>query len=386
MYSLLFMTEMLFIDSVSRILTAKKYSDKYLLLWLVLSGLTLVCTDYAGFIYYVAGLVFLLLRAIMFRQLQPLLFALLPAMSALFISLRSLGNIQAILSWNVKAAAGINWQGFLGLVKWLYLGFRPALDIIYPASMPIIVAITLPLLWLAMFFYCAFKLFSRSESRLDNYDWIILLALLWLPFIPTGYSFTRLFLPSQFFMIAAMTWGFLNSGRGIKLIGLLSLGLLFFINLSQVFNPTLRLYNLIPYKEIASDIFNFTQQEKITRVLLSDNSLNTLSIEHYIQKFPKSRTLKINRVDTDLIEKISQLSTEPFLFVSHMDENDQFVDIASIFPESISMLAGYIYLKQLPYNELWKQRLLDRSSQDYAVQVFKVRGDNQLSPMTEATR
>ena len=375
MYSLLFMTEMAFIDSISRILAAKKYSDKYLLLWLVLSGGALVCTDYAGVIYYVAGVAFLLLRAIMFRQLQPLLFVSLPAVPALFVALGSLGNIQAILHWDVKAAAGINWQGFLGLAKWLYLGFRPALDLIYPASLPVVLAIALPLLWLAMFFYCAFKLFSRSESRLENYDWIILLALLWLPFVPTGYSFTRLFLPSQFFMIAVMTWGFINSGRGIKLMGFLSLGLLFFINLSQVFNPTLRLYNLIPYKEIASDIVNFAQQEKITRVLLSDNSFNTLSIERYIQKNPQARALKVNRVGTDLVEKIPQLRTQPFLFASHMDESNQFVDIPGIFPDNSSMLTGYIALEQLPYNQLWKQRLLDRSSQPYAVQVYII---NQL--------
>jgi hypothetical protein len=372
MYSLLFMVEMAFVDAISRILAAKNRPSNYLLLWLAFSGLALMGTDYAGVIYYAAGVAFLLIRAIRLRQAKPFFVALIPILPALYLALKSLGNIQTIITWDLHSSQAISWNHLGDLIKWLYLACRPALDLVYLAPLPTALAITLPLLWLALLFYGAYKLFKQTSWRFENADWMIFIALLWLFFIPLGYSFTRLFLPSQFFMLVVIIWGIINSVKRIKLTGLIILSLLLLIDLKQIISPTFKLYNLIPYREIAVELETLSQQRGIKQILLSDNSYNTLSIQHYLQKNPEMRDVEVKRVGSDLLQRFPQLKEQKFLFVSHMDEDGHFVDITKILPGRSQKVASYISLEELPYNSLWKNRFVERSSQPYAVQIYVV--------------
>ncbi|MGK7878062.1 MAG: hypothetical protein AB4426_33575 [Xenococcaceae cyanobacterium] len=379
MYSLLFMTEMAFIDAVSRAIVSKRSPSNLTLIWIVVSGLALICTDYAGVIYYVPGVFFLGVRAVLFRRIRPFLASLIPSVFLLVIALNSIQNIREIAQWNIAESQGLSWTGIGDAVKWLYLAFRPALDIIYSAGLPLLVALALPCLWLLLVFFVSLQLFIRSPHRIEERDWILFVALLWLPLIPSGYNFTRLFLPSQLFMIAVVVWGlfYLNGYlKGLVLAILVAIGI---VNLTQLVQPTLRLYNLIPYRLIAEDIVEFSEQYNVTQILLSDNSHNTLSVQRYLQSMQSARGLKVHRLPQTRAQIASAVDSQPFLFVSHMDESGQFVNIPKLYPTQSQLLSGYIKLENLPYNRFWKQRLLNRSSQPYAVQLYWVNPSGQPS-------
>ena len=374
MYSLLFVTTMMFIDAVSRILESETHPSKLLLFWLFFSSCLSILADYSGAIYYLAGVVFILVRAIVIKSYQPLLAILTPSLLLLYLAYESISNIQAIAQWDIQGSQGLKWQGLMDFVKWLYLACRPALDLIYPASLPTVLALLLPLLWLAWLAYAVVKFFLHSKIASHSSYWLLVIAMLWVPFIPTGYSFTRLFLPSQFLMIVLITWSIFNStSQIVKFIGTMSLGLLLLINLQQAIHPTLRLYNLIPYEEIARDIIHYSKTQNINRVFMSDRSLNTLSIELYLQQGDHPENINVNRVNTvELMRSIRELETNRFLFVSHLQENNDFVNLEKIVPGQAQLLKGYIALEELPYNRIWKQRILDRGSQPYAIQLYTV--------------
>jgi hypothetical protein len=112
MYSLLFMMEMIFIDAISRILTNKKATSNYQLLWLLSSGFALLFVDYSSII-----------------SISPLI----------FLAIISIKSIKAIISWDIQASSGIQGMSFLELAKWLYLACRPVFDLIYPASLPTVI-------------------------------------------------------------------------------------------------------------------------------------------------------------------------------------------------------------------------------------------------------
>jgi hypothetical protein len=348
MYSLLFMMEMIFIDAISRILSNKKATSNYQLLWLLLSGFALLFVDYSSIIYYVSGVLFLLIRSLVIKERKSLVTALISISPLIFLAIISIKSIKAIISWDIQASSGIQGMSFLELAKWLYLACRPVFDLIYPASLPTVIAIFLPLLILGLLLYSGIILFYKAPQRWQQNDWILLISMLWVPLALTGYGFTRLLLPSQFFIVAVMIWAIFCSRKPIKLIGLIIIGILLFINLTEVAKPTLRLYNIIPYSEIATDLVEFSQQQGVNQIFLSNNSLNTLSIHRYITKIDRTKELQIRRVDSTFLDNVSELKQQSFLFVSHLDENDQFVDIRKFLPSNLQNLKNYVLLENLP--------------------------------------
>lgn len=100
-------------------------------------------------------------------------------------------------------------------------------------------------------------------------------------------------------MLATIAWGLVHLNRYFKSLGLAVMVAIAAANTSQVVHPTLRLYNMIPYEKISSDIVHWSQRYKLNQVLLSDNSLNTLSIQRYLQLGRDGQCLQVLRIDED---------------------------------------------------------------------------------------
>lgn len=371
MYALIFMASMMFIDAVSRVLAAGANPSRAQLIWLGVSGAILVSSDYTAALYYGAGVLMLALQAMTQKTRQALVVVMLPGLLLLGLALATLGNLREIQNWNMAGYQGPGWTGLTGLAKGIYLACRPALDLVNQAPLPVALALGLPVLLLGSLGLATWALFRRTEARLGPTDWLLLLALLWVPFIPTGFSFTRLFLPSQFFMVAVMAWWALNGASRLRYVGLATLGLLFMLNLGEALNPTPKPYSLVPYRTIAAEVVEYSQQQGIDRVLLGNNSLNTLSIQRYIQQLVDADQLQTERVGSeDLVAALNQ--GEPFIFVSHRGESGGFIGVDNLPSGNPQPLGTYVPIEALPYNRLWRQRYLEGAGQPFMIQTYRL--------------
>jgi hypothetical protein len=164
-----------------------------------------------------------------------------------------------------------------------------------------------------------------------------------------------------------------------KLIYWFILGILIALCLKEAITPTLRLYNLIPYQQIAEDALEIAQQQKSKTILLSGNSLNTLSIERYINekiRDGEKDKIKIIRLDGDNLELTGENKRYPLIFISHIKENDKFIDVKSLATQlnkEFQEIKVYVDLQNLPYNSLWKKRITDRANQHYAIETYLLR-------------
>jgi hypothetical protein len=373
MYSLQFMTSMAFIDAVSRLLTAKPEPSRQVLLWLGLSGLALVCTNYSNVIYYVAGVAMVGLYSLTHKRWLPLVIVAIPGLVLGWLISLTAGNLAKIQQFDLAGYQGTESLSLSALAKELYLACRPALDLIYPAPLPLPLALGLPLVLLAVLLAASWRLWQQRRGWADATVWVILLALWWVPFMPTGYSFTRLFLPSQLFMVAVMVWWVLSATHWLRYVGWASLGLMAFLNLGQAMAPTLRLYDLPPYKTIAADLVAVYEQTGVDQILLGNNSLNTLAIDHYLQQLTAPGTVPTRRVDAaDLEAALAENPATPVMFVSHMGESGGFIDVAAITDGNAQLLDGYVSLAELPYNRLWQQRYRQGAGQSHMVQTYVI--------------
>jgi hypothetical protein len=370
----MFVTSMAFIDAVSRLLASEAQAARGMLVWLAISGTALVCSDYAAVFYYIAGFVMVGLYSMARRCVKPLLVVAVPGLVFAIVTALTFSNILAIKNWDVEGYQGPALGGFSALAKWLYLACRPALDLIHQAPLPLPLALGFPLILIGLIFLASWQLWGQANSLVSPQGWLLVVALLWVPFILTGYSFTRLFLPSQFFMVSILGWWSLTTANWLKYAGLISLGLLLVLNLSQAISPKLKPYSLIPFRAIATDLVDYGQAHDINQVLLSNNSLNTLSIEHYIHQLAGSDPLQTKRVDrAEATAILEQNQGMPFLFVSHMGENGQFLDVKTLPIQDRKLLNSYVSLAGLPYNSLWLKRYSDGAGQSHIVQTYEMR-------------
>ncbi|MGF1570221.1 MAG: hypothetical protein ACFCVD_19480 [Nodosilinea sp.] len=373
MYAPLFLASMAFIDAVSQILVTGKSPPWWLQLWLVVSGTALVCTDYAAGLYYAAGLLMLALHAIAHKTLKVLMVAAMPGVLAVGLALGTLGNLREIQNWDMAAYQGSTWTGPVDLAKGLYLACRPVLDLIHQAPLPIPLALGLPLVLVGLLLWAAGVLFTQAHQRFGPVHWVLLLALLWVPFIPTGFGFTRLFLPSQFFMIVVIVWWVGQGKTWRHWGGRLVVGLWLAINLAAALHPIPRFYSLVPYPTVAADVADYAHQHNIHRVLVGNNSLNTLAFEHYLQALGAAPQLQTERVDgVALAQVVAEHPTEPFIFISHQGENGVFIDVTTLPSGQSQLIQGYVPLAHLPYNRLWNQRYGEGAGQPYIVQTYRL--------------
>ncbi len=374
MYSLLFMVSMGFIDAVSRLLSAGSNASSGILTGLALAGGALVCSDYAAGMYYLAGVVMVGLYSYTQKNLWPLLAVAAPGLGLVLIGAVTFDDILAIKNWGIEDYRGPGWAGWVNGAKWLYLACRPGLDLLYPAPLAWPLALGLPLGLIGLLGLASWHLWQRRESLASPRVWLLVVALLWVPLVPTGYSFTRLFLPSQFFMVTILVWWLLATAHWLRPVGLVGLGLLLAVNLGQAISPTLQPYSLVPFQTIAADLVNYGEEHGVSHLLLSNNSLNSLSIEHYVQKnVQDSNQLRVKQVDSaGMSAFLRENQGVPFLFVSHMGENGQFVDRETVPLQVQTPLKGYVALAELPYNQLWLKRYQDRAQQDHIIQTYQM--------------
>lgn len=383
MYSLLFMFSMAFIAMVAKVIESKKKLNYWQITVLGLTSLGLLLSDYSGIIYYLPGFVYLLVQSFYNRRLYKYLFivggaGLLFLVTMLF-SLNIGTNIQYILNWPVAASQNTSQinGGFIKFAKLIYLSLRPGLDLVYGAGIHPVLAIGLASILLILYIYSFLAMLKQSKNK-PSIVWILLISIIWLLAAPTGYGFTRLFLPSHFFMIAIMIYSIDFLNKASRVIYWIILGVLIAICLKEVIRPTLRLYNLIPYQQIAKDTLEVAREQKSKAILLSGNSLNTLSIERYMKqqiKNPEKEELKIVILDSNL-KQVEEYKTYPLIFISHMEENEEFIEIKALamrLNKEFKEIQGYVYLQDLPYNSLWKKRITDRANQRYAIQTYLIK-------------
>jgi hypothetical protein len=374
MYSLQFMTSMAFIDAVSRLLSAKRKPSPEILLWLGISGLALVCTNYSTVIYYMAGVIMVGLYSLTRKTWLPMLIVTVPGLVFGLIVSLTFVNITTIQEFDLAEYQEAGWTSLTELAKQLYLACRPALDLIYPAPLPLPLALGFPLVLLGILLFSSWQLWRKTSGVADPKVWVIFLAMLWVLFIPTGYSFARLFLPSQLFMVTVMVWWVLSATNWLRYIGWASLGLMVLLNLGQAVAPTMRLYDLPSYKSIAADLVDFCQQTGVNQLLLGNNSLNTLSIDHYIQQLTEPGTLQTTRVGSEeLATVLAEPPDIPRVFVSHMGESGVFIDVTAVPESNPQLLNSYVSLAELPYNRLWNRRYNEGAGQSHVIQTYLVR-------------
>ena len=381
MYSLLFMFAMAFIALVASVLTKDIDDISYWqLIALGLSALGLLLTDYIGIIYFLIGLIYLVIQSWRVRSsklLIPILISGLIFFVIIFSFFDLLGTIDNILNWPVSASQNID-NSSRGLIEWaklVYLSLRPGLDLIYSAGLNLPLALGFPIILLILYAYSWLSIWQKSKSLLPV-QLILLSSVVWLFAAVTGYSFTRLFLPSHFFMVAIIIYHISSMNKIGKVASCLVIGLMISLCLQEVISPTLRLYNSIPYEQIAIDTLNSAKQKDIKTILLSNNSLNLLSIEHYLRQQISHENLEeieIIQLENNILQEIDNNSNSSLIFISHLKEGEKFKDVKIISEQlnkSFQEIKGYIKLQDLPYNRLWKKRITNSAQQAYAVQSY----------------
>ena len=256
----------------------------------------------------------------------------------------------------------------------MYLRFRPGLELVYAAPLPTSIALVLPPALFAVVLLAACRQAVGVRGRSSAEPLIPLLALSWILLVPTGFTFTRLFLPSQFFMVVVLVRATRSPEKTLRAAATAAAAVLVLVNLYQALIPTYRLDSIIPYRQIADDIAAISEAEGIETVLASDNSLNVESIRRYLNCHTdggRIRFLAVN--DAELARRATELNGRPFLFISHMGGKGAFIDIHQLTQGTPRLVREYVPLRNLPYNDLWKRRYTERADQPDAIDVWVVR-------------
>ena len=374
MYSFIFLATMANLDAVSRLAEGDEMPSSKRLAWYVISGAALVAIDFPGLLYFGIGAAYLglhWLRARRWRLLPILVLPLLP-FPGFFLVNRSL--IADLLRWNPAESHAALAADAYDILRLTYLNFRPGLDLVYAAPLPKPIALVLPPALFAVILFGAFRQAVGERGRSSAEPLIPLLALFWILLVPTSFTFTRLFLPSQFFMVVVLVRAARSPEKTLRTAASAAAVVLVLVNLYQALIPTYRLNSVIPYGQIADDAAAICETEGIETVLASDNSMNVESIFRYMDGHAVSRRIRFLAVnDAELARRATELNGKPFLFISHMGEKGAFIDIHRLTQRTPRLVRGYIPLRDLPYNDLWKQRYTERAYQPDAIDVWIVR-------------
>lgn len=362
MYAPLFTLSMIFCWLAFRLLGKSRWVSRDVIL-VSLAGIALIALDYPGlFLVVPVGLFLVIERFELLRKPGKLLLwlALLCAVPVILVLRNGLG---AYADWPVLRAMALPEESPRALAKLIFFSIRPILDIVYPPVYPVWINI---LLWLILLLAFAISIrelwrWGGSRERL-----IVILALYWLMATPLGVSFTRFFLPAQFFTLLTMVLILDRSllQKRIVIATVLSLALLAvgIANLQQVINPTMRIYSLIPYQQVAKDAVELAEDKNLDTIVVSRHTLNALSIERYLRprlrsgqqmmflnakpscaSYPKGDFLYIQLMPED------GESSDPRLYCSDRD-NLQYEDIKK-----------YVSFDKLGYNLLWSASLNDKA-------------------------
>ena len=371
MYAFTFLATMAHLDAVSRLAGADGRATSRRLVWYVISGTTLVAIDFPGLPYFAIGAVYLATTWLRSRQWTLLPVLVLPLLPLLGFSLANPSLIADLLRWNMERGSIAPSADAFGVVKWAYLNFRPGLDLVYTAPLPATIALALSPLIFVVILFGAFQQARAERGTSSAQPLIPLLALFWIILVPTGFAFTRIFLPSQFFMVVVLVRAVRSPQRALRTAASVAAVALVLVNLHQALIPTYRLDSAIPYRQIADDAIAVCEAEDIDTVMASNNSLNIESIFRYMRRHPVAQRLRLLAVDDAELERQALESNgKPFLFISHMGKDGGFVDIHRLAHRTPRLVRGYVPLEDLPYNDLWKRRYLERAHQSDAIDLW----------------
>jgi hypothetical protein len=309
------------------------------------------------------------MRARQWPLVAVLLVPLLP-LAASFATKPSL--FDDLLRWRGEEDPGAVSAGAFNALKLAYLSLRPGLDLVYAAALPTAIALVVAPAVLAVIVFAAVR--EAARGRLSAELLIPLLALGWIIAVPTGFAFTRIFLPSQFFMVVVLVQALQSGGAVLRGSAAVAVTALTLANLHQAAMPTYRLDSIAPYRQIADDVIDAAKANGITIVMASDNSLNVESIFRYMRdRAPSSGIRLLTVTEMDLARRAAELQGSPFIFISHMGGGGPFVAIHRLAQRTSELARGYVPLRELPYNDLWRRRYLERAGQPDAIDVWIVR-------------
>ena len=374
MYSFLFLAAMVHLDAVSRVAESAGMPSSAKLAWYVISGAALVAIDFPGLLYFGIGAACVALHWLWTRRstLLPILVLPLLPLAGFFLVNQSL--VADLLRW-IPARDQVAFSaGIFDILKLTYLSLRPGLDLVYAAALPKSIALVLPPALFLVIVFGALRQVVGERGRSSTDLLIPMLALFWIVFTPTGFTFTRLFLPSQFFMVVILVRATRSPEKTLRTAASAAATVLVLVNLYQALLPTYRLDSVIPYRQIADDALALCAAEGIETVMASDNSMNVESISRYMGRHAASQRTRFFVVnDAELARRAAELNGKPFLFISHMGRNGAFTDIHQLTQGTPRLVRSYIPLRNLPYNDLWKRRYTEGARQPDAVDVWIVR-------------
>ncbi len=373
MYPILFLLSMFYIFRLSQIILKNELLTKKDWTIYLIAASCLIIIDYPGIIVFLIGTGLLFFKFLKLRLPKYILLALSPILSLLIYYFHLLPEIKGILAWKttISSQIGVNYTSLFDFAKWVYSAFRPVFDLFSSSQKNILLALVFPVVFASgLFLSLSLFLVKRKKKAALNIFIVSCFAFYWLIAIFSSHALTRVFLPALFFMPAFLILANPYLPKIIVKFNMILFSLLLLTNFFQVLNPTLNLYSSVPYKTISADSAEIAKREEIENIYFSDNSLNNQSIKRYLEKSGSS--LKISMVSSDF--KSDSLTKGDFIFVSHMGENNNFVDYHK-FPKDyqVTNIKNYIKLAAMPYNPFWKKQITDKAFQEYAVSIYLVK-------------
>jgi len=374
MYTPLFALSMSFCWQALRLLAKPQWVYQDVIL-LCLAGIAVIILDYPGlFLVVTVGLFLVIERFGLLRKPGKLLLwlTLLCVVLAILVLRNGLG---AYADWPVLRAMALPEASPRALAKLIFFSIRPILDIVYPPVYPVWINI---LLWVILLLAFAISIrvlwrWGGSRERL-----IVILALYWLLATPLGVSFTRFFLPAQFFamltMVLVLERAMLQNRLVIATVLSLSLFATGLANLQQVLSPSVRIYSRIPYQEVAKDAVELATARNLDTIVVSRHTLNALSIERYLrpqlQAGQQMRFLKAK-------PSCASYPEGEFLYVQLMPEDGESSDPRVLCKDrgnlQVEDIKQYVPFEELGYNQLWRSSLRDKADgAGYGVRIAAV--------------
>jgi hypothetical protein len=378
MYAALFSASMMFSWLAFRLLRKSVWTARDIGFTMA-GGLLLMAVDYPGIILVGVTSIYLIAmrwRLILRRGKSQLLIGIFIAIPAILLFVSGLNKYA---SWPVLRSMALPESSPRALAKLAFFSLRPILDIVYPPTYAIWVNV---LLWLLLLTAIVVSLGVLLGSGNSQERLVVILATYWLVAAPFGVSFTRIFLPAQFFALLAITLALermLSLQRAWMVTFLfatyLALGV---ANVQQILHPTLRLYSRIPYREVARDAVILAEARDLRKIAVSRHTLNALSIERYLRPLLRSGQ---SMIFLDPKPTCASFPHGVFLYIHLMAEDGDASDPIKAcntnglvrYTVRYVVLKKYVDLNDLDYNSLWQSSLNDKAlGSRYAVRIAQV--------------
>lgn len=378
MYALLFAASMAFLWTAFRLLTPGG-DRRSTVLWHLLTALLCGLVDWPGLL--VVGVTWLALILLRRRWLvargwwSGRTVAVVGALAGSAALVLREPLMRLIVAWPSSARAAAAGGLDLGaLAKTLFFSSRPLLDLVYPPVYPLVLNVLLWLLLVLAVSVAGVVLWRGGDERQRL---VVVLALTWLVGAPFGFAVTRVFLPSQFFLLLSLALALQSlireRRRSLVLLlwsCLIAVGL---ANLQQALVPTLRIYSRIPFAAIARDALAASRDRNLSTIVVSRHTLNALSVERFARpQLVESQRLRL----LDVRPVCTSFPRGTFVYVQLMPEDGEDSDPRRICGEGVAvrvdMLRSYVSFAELGYNRLWDGNLNNRGDVAARLQLVTI--------------